>query len=206
MLLFQFRHSHQFSVSTRNRAWKMPELNGRSHARAGFTLVELLIVVAIIAILASIAVSNYLEAQTRAKVSRSDADLRSIAAALEAYQVDRNHYPPTPMESLGSRDQRLAFLTTPIAYLTSIPPEIFARKDREGYAYWSANLNDAMKVSPLYYYLVAEKARRGRWVLFSRGPDVDYEADVDEGGAGLLTFYDPTNGTVSNGDLMRFGP
>ena len=177
-----------------------------SCGRRGFTLIELLIVVAIIAILASIAVSNFLEAQVRSKVARANSDLRTIATALETYRVDLNRYPPTPMESLGSRDQRLAFLTTPVAYLSSIPLEVFSKGKPEGYAFWSANLNDAMKVSPIYYYLPDEKNRRGRWALFSRGPDLDYEVAVEEGGSGLLNYYDPTNGTVSNGDLMKFGP
>ena len=58
-----------------------------------FTLIELLIVVAIIAILAAIAVPNFLEAQVRSKVSRVKSDLRSVVTALEAYAVDRNDYP-----------------------------------------------------------------------------------------------------------------
>jgi prepilin-type N-terminal cleavage/methylation domain-containing protein len=58
-----------------------------------FTLIELLIVVAIIAILAAIAVPNFLEAQVRAKVSRAQTDMRSVATALEAYAVDHNQYP-----------------------------------------------------------------------------------------------------------------
>ena len=172
----------------------------------GFTLIELLIVVAIVAILASIAVPNFLEAQVRAKVARVQSDLRTINVALETYRTDTNHYPPTPLDQLSDRERRLVFLTTPVSYLTSIPLEVFTKKKQAPYAYWSAKLNDAMKYSPIYYYLPAEKQRKGRWVLFSRGPDIDYEAAVEEGGSGLLNFYDPTNGMTSNGDVMRFGP
>ncbi|MFP4581641.1 MAG: prepilin-type N-terminal cleavage/methylation domain-containing protein [Candidatus Sumerlaeia bacterium] len=57
-----------------------------------FTLIELLIVVAIIAILAAIAVPNFLEAQTRAKISRVKADMRALATGIESYAVDNNEY------------------------------------------------------------------------------------------------------------------
>src|SRR6187401_1687051 len=65
-------------------------LHRKIHA---FTLIELLIVVAIIAILAAIAVPNFLEAQVRAKVSRVRNDQRSLATGIETYFVDNNTYP-----------------------------------------------------------------------------------------------------------------
>ncbi len=57
-----------------------------------FTLIELLIVVAIIGILAAIAIPNFLEAQTRAKVTRAQAEIRNLSMVLEAYCVDEDAY------------------------------------------------------------------------------------------------------------------
>lgn len=101
----------------------------------GFTLIELLIVVAIIAILAAIAVPNFLEAQTRAKVSRTKADMRTLATGLETYFVDNNGYPnahsfgtalfPQDPSSNPTRNRILERLTTPIAYVTSISQDPF---------------------------------------------------------------------------------
>lgn len=59
----------------------------------GFTLIELLIVVAIIGIIAAIAIPNLLNAINRGRQKRSMADMRSIATAIESYEVDFNYYP-----------------------------------------------------------------------------------------------------------------
>jgi general secretion pathway protein G len=55
----------------------------------GFTLIELLIVIAIILILIAIALPNFLEAQARAKVTRTKADMRGLGTAIEAFRTER---------------------------------------------------------------------------------------------------------------------
>jgi len=122
-----------------------------------FTLIELLIVVAIIAILAAIAVPNFLEAQTRAKVSRSRNDMRVMATGLEAYVIDHNEYPsdcgngavagmyraysaPGGGAPNWNVEPKANFtigfeLTTPIAYLSS-----------------AASLQDPFKIADAYKY------------------------------------------------------
>jgi prepilin-type N-terminal cleavage/methylation domain-containing protein len=61
--------------------------------RKGFTLIELMVVIAIIIILAAIAIPNYLSMTARAKRSRVASDFAAIATALETYRTDWNGYP-----------------------------------------------------------------------------------------------------------------
>lgn len=59
----------------------------------GFTLVELLIVVAIIGIVAGIAIPNLLNAVDKGKQKRTMTDMRSIGTAVETYAVENSSYP-----------------------------------------------------------------------------------------------------------------
>ncbi len=235
-------------------------------SQRAFTLIELLIVVAIIAILAAIAVPNFLEAQVRSKVSRAQSDLRTLRTGLEAYRVDHNNYPDgTDNPSRYPADIAAFFgplapgyytfrtggdgkvagidfatITTPIAYMTTVPLDVFAQQlgGRVTYCYRNA------------------KATKNAYVLTSFGPDGDALAPngrgttnmnplstafetsnparlgdvsersvihyVERTSASIVTgvetqfgsmlvaledlTYDPTNGTVSDGDIIQFGP
>jgi type II secretion system protein G len=64
----------------------------RSRAN-GFTLVELLIVVAIIGILAAVAIPNLLNAVDKGKQKRTMSDLRAIGSAVEVYAIENAVYP-----------------------------------------------------------------------------------------------------------------
>jgi len=120
-----------------------------------FTLIELLIVVAIISILAAIAVPNFAEAQVRAKVARVIADMRTMETGIMQYKLDNNKFivrngdwqssPPKPdyipeattkILDPTSPEARvgLKMVTTPISYLSSIPVDVFNTPIREKYA------------------------------------------------------------------------
>lgn len=222
------------------------------HRRA-FTLIELLIVVAIIAILAAIAVPNFLEAQTRSKVSRARADMRTVATALESYYVDNNSYPytesiddviwmipgGTPLRS--STGDRPGGLTSPIAYITSVPIDPFKHLavdssgvqlatsaplyyEIAGFAYINGtrtNINpvnvpaDAVGTSSMIGIGADTEVRSpwetpSRWLLYSLGPDLtNHLVDLNSGAIvsrsryNLNNRYDPTNGTVSAGNVLR---
>ena len=58
--------------------------------RGGFTLVEIMIVVAIIALLASIAVPNFLRSRKRSQATQVLEDLRLIDAAIDQYAIENN--------------------------------------------------------------------------------------------------------------------
>lgn len=58
--------------------------------RNGFTLVEIMIVVAIIALLAAIAVPNFLRARKRSQATRMLEDLRVIDSAMDQYAIETN--------------------------------------------------------------------------------------------------------------------
>ena len=85
----------------------MDKTNKKIFGNKGFTLMELLIVLVIIAILSSVAVPIYLRIQNRAKESATKAEMSNIATALELYGNDNNAYPSvTDIEGLADELDR----------------------------------------------------------------------------------------------------
>ncbi len=178
--------------------------------KKAFTLIELLIVVAIIGILASIAVPNFLNAQIRAKIARSEADMRAIKMALAQYQIDHNEYPPYS-PGISGRMTRLIRLTTPVAYMSSIPYDPFRPRDlttRDGdiYPYWPVETADDKRNKGQFSHMPRVRDAKGTFILLGAAPNGLYEPSTAEGALGIHMEYDPSNGLVSIGDIYVIGP
>lgn len=161
--------------------------------RAAFSLIELLIVVGIISILATIAVPNFLEAQIRVKVTRVQSDLHLLATGLEAYYIDHIAYPPAPIPFYEPPDKTAYtwFVTTPIPYLSAVPRDFFAARPVNP----DPETGGTFGLDGMYLHYLSDPENLDEfWLLFSNGPDCDMDLDS--------MVYDPSNGTLSNGNLF----
>lgn len=180
--------------------------------RKGFTLIELLIVVAIIGILAAIAIPNFLNAQTRAKISHAKGEMQAIVTALESYYVDSNSYPPmsdttsdnTPKIFDNEHARMPNYLTTPIAYVRQLFTDPFVELDLIlppfGIRYTYFNFDQYIDWMEWTGPIEDRRRAAGKWLLYSWGPDHTMnDGAVD----GVYTNYDPTNGLIHLGNIIR---
>lgn len=203
----------------------------RYSTRRAFTLIELLIVIAIILILIAIALPNFLEAQIRAKITRCKADMRTLSTAIVSYSIDEDGafpYGQGSFRSLGAAGgyqpaAPLWVLTTPHEYLKPLPSNPFSM---------DPNLTAAEQDALLTFYYADRLFRRDQnwidftcphcdegwmgqwqrrgwreWVLFSPGPS-NYNPIGFTGGFTYPdeVMYSATNGTKSIGGIFAGGP
>lgn len=161
--------------------------------RNGFTLVELITVVAIIIVLTAIAIPSYLQLTLRAKNARLAADLKVIAAALEEFKLDWGSYPRVT----GNRAINISGnYLTPFNELTGLAPFHSSRQ----------NLPSKRTVfddkGPIAYI-------KGETLLAIRNPLNNNMTGGRWGGLGdqrLVYYCSNTDGSGQNWALWVYGP
>ena len=132
----------------------------RRRKRNGFTLVELMVVIVIIGLLATIVALNVIPSGDTAKVQKAKADIATIEQALELYRLQQNSY-PTTAQGLDALVTAPAGLSNPAAYqaggyIKKLPEDPWGRA-----------------------YLYASPGKHGAADVWSNG------ADGQEGGDGI---------------------
>ena len=134
--------------------------SARGRRDAGFSLLELMVVVVILSILALVVVPRVIDRPDQARVARAQSDIAAISSAVNLYRLDNFRYPST--------EQGLqALVTRPTS--EPVPPN------------WATNgYMDRLPVDPWgqpYQYL--EPGVHGDFDVFS------YGADAAPGGTGI---------------------
>jgi len=190
----------------------------------GFTLIEILIVVAIIGILAAIAVPNFNNALIKAKVTRVKADMTSIATAIDMYGIDYKGF-PVPGDAMGvtinlsspntpwTATKLSPTLTTPVPYMSMLPFDLFnehskgaARRYNYATKDYADVISDPVEIKGRSVSAFDKFVRKMYWagrvsyLLHSYGPDCDTDIPEER----TTAHYDATNGIYSSGDVLHF--
>lgn len=158
--------------------------------RRGFTLLELLIVVAVIAIIAAIAIPNLLTSMQRAKQKRSMADIRNIATAWEARATDTQSF--TAAGAAGSAFVWPANDLTYAQMRSILHPTYF--KELPKIDGWATPLDFAVdeplgSVDPSRIYGIRSRGRdRLAGTVVVPGPTTQFDCDIVYSNGGFVMF------------------
>jgi len=154
-------NTHQHSLKTTNKI-----LNKKT---SGFTLLEVMVVIVILGVLASMVVPNLMGSQDRANMQKAVSDINALETSISMYKMDNYDYPTT--------EQGLEALTTE----TDIEP-LPRRFPEEGYVKRLPNDPWGNEYQLLY------PGEHSKYDVFSMGPDGEAGTEDDIGNWNLAEY------------------
>jgi len=105
------------------------QLTSRRVRQAGFTLIELMVVLVIIGVLAALIVPNVLDRADDARVTAARTDVNNLMQALKLYKLDNQHYPTTEqgLQALVSKPSTPPIPANWKPYLDKLPNDPWGR-------------------------------------------------------------------------------
>ena len=139
----------------------------------GFTLVEVLTVIAIIALLAAILFPVFAQARSRGAIARDTSNLRQIMKALEAYSMDHGEkYPPGDPIGLDNVDP---FITQTLSYVKD--QRVYSDSQKNGVVYiHSMHYDEGVPIDHKTTHL-----NPNSYQAFFKGPDGKYDLEATHG-------------------------
>lgn len=141
--------------------------------RRGFTLIELMIVISVMAILIGIALPHFKGMQDEGKSAKAAGELRTLTIAIESYYIHNDNEYPSQRTGTPTADWQ--------SELTGATPTIVKKA-----------LKDPFKPTQEYSYVTSATSGSEYYVVFSVGPDGDPEITAI-GTDGALTIADPND-------------
>jgi len=180
--------------------WNNSQLEVERMKKSAFTLIELLIVVAIIGILAAIAVPNFMAARVRAKVARSVEEQRVYRSIQQMYMLDVADLPG----HYDGKEEHCPYIN--LGYISSPLRDPFMehREDHPAFnsqegMYHSTHITDSWAerdVKVLNRPLYDQWTGAGKpYVIYGEGPGI----------CGAWVAYDTSNGLQSCGIIVGIG-
>lgn len=193
--------------------------------KKAFTLIELLAVVAVVAVLCAIALANAQDAMVRSKVARARSDLMALSTALAGYRTDHTEYPPATSFCAPRMESRFDYyrappaLSSPVAYISSLPPDVFNTPLWYKYVAPGPGIANGSPGTIIIWVPEDYPSQRGRmiayrsqatspvqyglWSVGPAGPLEPLDSDWRYIPVRSASWYDPSNGTRSDGVIVR---
>jgi len=148
----------------------------RKTMRRGFSLIELMFVVAIIVILAAIIIPNFTDITDRSKTARVSEDFSNLATALELYRGDWGTFPIAKTAVAVNDEKEVFFKELTGTGTTNTASKTTITGFEGGIPYVKPatlkNLVSPYNPSDTYYYITDDKGRA--WVLYVKDANEKY--------------------------------